>query len=70
MFCIQYLDHDEGSCARWHELSNSRHDTRELTRVMLKRLNATDSEDCCYSYRITEVGSREYYAQPTDSLEY
>ena len=70
MFTIQYLDYDEGSSAMWHELSNSRHETRESAREHLKRIRAIDSEDCSYSYRITEVGSVEYYSQPTDKLEY
>ena len=70
MFCIQCLDHEEGSAARWHELSNSRHDTREATREHLKRIRATDDEWCMYSYRITEVGSDLYYSQPTDEFEW
>jgi hypothetical protein len=70
MFCIQYLDHDEGSCARWNELSNTRHTERQAAREHLRRIRATDAEDSMYSYRITEVDSREYFSQPTDCLEY
>ena len=70
MFCVQFLDHDEGSGARWHEVANSRFETREQAREHLKRLRATDDEWCLYSYRVTEVGSAHYYSQPTDSLEY
>lgn len=70
MFAIQYYDYEEGNGARWNELANSRHSTKELAREHLKRIRATDSEDCMYSYRITEVGSEEYYSQPTDKLEY
>lgn len=70
MFCIQFLDHEEGSCARWNELSNTRHETQEAAREHLKRIRATDDEECLYSYRITEVGSDLYYSQPTDKGEY
>jgi hypothetical protein len=70
MFTIQYLDHEEGSCALWREVKNSRYDTREQARERLKYLRATDDEWCLYSYRIVEVGSDLYYSQPTDKLEY
>ncbi len=72
MFTIQCLDHDEGSGARWFELSNARHETREQAREHLKRIRATDDEWCLcsYSYRITEVDSSAYYHQPTDDYEY
>lgn len=70
MYTIQYLDHEEGSGARWNELSNSRFESRENTREHLKRIRATDDEDCMYSYRVVEVDSPEYYSQPTDCLEY
>jgi hypothetical protein len=70
MFTIQCLDHEDGSGARWFELSNCRHDTREAAREHLKRIRATDDEWCMYSYRIVEVGSDLYYSQPTDVGEY
>lgn len=70
MFVIQYLDHDEGSAARWHDLANTQQLDREAVRGHLKRIRATDDEWCLYSYRIVEVGSALYYSQPTDSLEY
>ena len=70
MFCIQALDHDEGTGARWFELKASRHETREAAREHLKRIRATDDDDCMYSYRVTEVDSAAYYSQPTDALEY
>lgn len=70
MFTIQYLDHDEGSGARWNELSNTRHESRESAREHLKKIRAKDDEWCLYSYRIVEIGSPAYYSQPTDCLEY
>jgi len=70
MFIIQYLDHEEGSGARWRDLVSSRHETRELAREHLKRIRATDDEWCLYSYRIVEIGSDLYYSQPTDKGEY
>lgn len=70
MFTIQALDHEEGSAARWFELKNARHETREEAREHLKRIRATDDEESMYSYRIAEVGSDLYYSQPTDKLEY
>jgi hypothetical protein len=70
MFIIQYLDHEEGSCARWFDLLGSQFQTREQAREHLKRIRASEAEDSMYSYRIVEVGSDEYYSQPTDKLEY
>ena len=70
MFTIQCFDYEEGSGARWFELQNARHETREAAREHLKRIRATDDEWCMYAYRITEVGSEAYYAQPTDKLEW
>lgn len=70
MFAIQYLDHDEGSAARWNELSNSRFESRELARKHIAKLRATDDEWTLYSYRVAEIGSDYYYSQPTDCLEY
>jgi hypothetical protein len=69
-FVIQCLDHEEGCGARWFDLPGSRHETREQAREHLKRIRATDEEDNMYSYRIVEVNSAAYYAQPTDALEY
>jgi hypothetical protein len=47
-------------------------ETREQARMALRTIRAKDSEDeyLSYAYRITEVGSDQYYSQPTDSLEY
>lgn len=72
MFAIQYLDHDEGSAAMWHDLKVPHKPTRDEARAQLKSIRAKDAEDeyLLYSYRITEVGSPEYYSQPTDKLEY
>jgi hypothetical protein len=70
MFTIQALDYDEGSAARWFELKNSRHNTKESAREHLKRIRATEDEDSMYNYRIVKVNSPEYYSQPTDKLEY
>lgn len=72
MFTIQVLDHEEGSGARWSELSNARHETKELTRAYLRKIRASYDEwnDDMYSYRIVEVDSTEYYSQPTDKGEY
>ena len=72
MFAIQYLDHDEGSCARWNEFRPPCHfETREQARAYLKAIRAKEmGEWCLYSYRIAEVGSELYYSQPTDALEY
>lgn len=70
MYTIQFLDHEEGSAARWNEVNNSRFETREETRERLKKLRAQDDEWCLYSYRIVEVGSDLYYSQPTDKAEY
>ena len=69
-WCIQYRDYEEGNCAMWHELANSRHDTQEAARTHLRRIRATDSEENMCAYRITIVDSDEYYSQPTDKLEY
>lgn len=70
MFTIQCLDHEEGSGARWFELPHARHETREAAREHLRRIRATDSEECLYSYRVVEVGSTLFYSQPTDCLEW
>lgn len=70
MFCIQYRDLDEGNGALWSELSNSRHEDKIQARMHLDRIRATDSEESLCQYRITEIGSDEYYSQPTDRLEY
>lgn len=72
MFTIQCFDYDEGSCARWHDLTMPYFETREQARMALRTIRAKDSEDeyLSYAYRITEVGSDQYYSQPTDSLEY
>jgi hypothetical protein len=70
MFCIQYMDYEEGSVGVWNELSNTRHETREAAREHLKRIRATEDEECLYVYRVTEVGSDLYYSQLTDKGEY
>lgn len=70
MFAIQYLDHAEGSAARWNDVSLGPFETRDEARETLKHIRATEPEDSMYSYRITEVGSELYYSQPTDKLEY
>lgn len=71
MFCIQYLDYEDGNGARWNELLGTRHETRDATREHLKRIRAQyDDTECLYSYRIVEVDSDLYYSQPTDKGEY
>jgi len=70
MFAIQCLDHEEGTGARWFDLKNASFDTREDARDHLRTIRLLQDETCLYSYRITEVGSEAYYAQPTDVLEY
>lgn len=70
MFAIQYLDYDEGTAARWNDVLGARHETREQARTHLKTIRAKDDEWCLYIYRITEVGTPEYYSQPTDAAEY
>jgi hypothetical protein len=72
MFCIQFMDHEEGSMMRWREVLNTRHETRDATREHLKQIRKQDDEDpyLLYSYRVVEVGSNQYYSQPTDALEY
>ena len=73
MFCIQALDHEEGTGARWFDLKGilSGFSTRQEAREWLSRAKeAWGDSDCLYSYRIVEVGSPEYYSQPTDALEY
>lgn len=69
MFTIQAIDHEEGSGARWFELRNGRHESRDQAREHLKRIRATDDEWCMYSYRIAEVDSPLFYSQPDDSFE-
>lgn len=70
MFTIQYRDLEEGNGAMWRELSNTRHESKDDARMHLRRIRATDDEECLNQYRITEVGSSEYYSQPTDKLEW
>jgi len=73
MFCIQFLDHEEGSGARWHDLGDTHLDTREQCRSLLRRIReaeANSNDEYLLSYRIVEVGSDAYYSQPTDKLEY
>ena len=70
MYCVQCLDHEEGSAARWFELRNSRFESRDDARAFARKCRETDDEYCLYSYRVTEVGSPHYYSQPTDSGEY
>ena len=70
MFAIQFLDHEEGSCAMWADLKIAPFDTREAAKKALSKIRSDDDEWCLYSYRITEVGSELYYSQPTDALEY
>lgn len=70
MFCIQCRDLEEGSAARWFELSNSRHETRDAARQHLRKIRETQDEESLCLFRITEVGSDEYYSQPTDKGEY
>jgi hypothetical protein len=69
-FAIQFMDYDEGSCARWQDVSLGPFETKEEARETLKHLRATEPEDSMYAFRITEVGSEQYYSQPTDKLEY
>ena len=69
-FIVQFLDHEEGSAARWHDIKGSRHETREDARTFLRRCREDDDEWCLYSYRVVEEGSPLYYSQPTDKLEY
>lgn len=73
MFAIQYLDHDEGTAARWNDLNVPHQETHELARHLLRTIRKKHDDgfiENMYSYRITEVGSDEYYSQPTDKLEY
>lgn len=70
MFCIQAFDYEEGSAARWFDLQDTNRETRDEVRTLLKDRRRSDPDDCMYSYRIVEVGSGEYYSQPTDKLEY
>lgn len=70
MFAIQYLDHEEGSAARWRNVCLNRFAVREDARDKVRKMRAADDEYCLYSYRIAEVGSPLYNSQPTDALEY
>jgi len=75
MFCIQFLDHEEGSAARWSERLCTRRPTIEAVRELLRNIrreemSATDYGQILCSYRIVEVDSDAYYSQPTDKLEY
>ena len=70
MFAIQYLDHDEGSAARWNNVSIGHFNSRDEARIKLRAMRAQDDEWCSYSYRITEVNSEFYYSQPTDAAEW
>lgn len=75
MWTLQALDHEEGSGARWFELENCRRDTREEVRdIMRNRMRQWNErypdEVCMFAYRIVEVGTSGFYAQPTDALEY
>ena len=67
---IQALDHEEGSAARWFELKNARRESRDEARKLLRTIRANEGEDSMYSYRIVEVGSMQFFSQPTDALEY
>jgi hypothetical protein len=69
MFVVQFLDHEEGSRAMWRNILREPFDTRDNARVYLHHCRATDDEHCLYSYRIVEIGSAQYYSQPTDALE-
>lgn len=73
MWAIQYLDHDEGSCARWNDLNVPHQETHELARNLLRTIRKKYDDgfmENSYSYRIAEVGSELYYSQPTDKFEY
>ena len=67
---LQRFDHEEGSAARWHEVKNCRRETRDEVRALLLTLRRYEGEDSMFSYRITQVGSYEFFSQPTDALEY
>lgn len=70
MFCIQWRILEEGFGAQWSELSNTRHESRIDARRHLIAIRETDDIENLNQYRITKVGSPEYYSQPTDKLEY
>lgn len=71
MFAIQAFDYEEGSGARWYNLAGHTYETRESARDAVKAIRRQqEGEECLLSYRVTEVGSRLYYSQPTDALEY
>jgi hypothetical protein len=67
---VQCLDLEEGSGALWHDVS--RHDTESQARTYartLRQLNDGSDESLC-RFRVAEYGTRAYYSQPTDKLEY
>lgn len=70
MFCIQWRTLEEGFGARWSEMANARHETIQSAREHLRQIREIDNPEYLNQYRITEVGSNAYYAQPTDRLEY
>lgn len=70
-FAIQYLDHEEGSAARWHNVVGAIFDHKDDARRRVAEYRANDEiDEYLYSYRVTEIGSPRYYSQPTDDLEW
>jgi len=71
-FCIQSRDLEEGSFARWRDLRTG-FPSRQAAHLSLIRIREEEAQGYVESlceFRITEVGSDAYYAQPTDALEY
>ena len=72
-FAIQCRDLDEGNGALWYDLSTVTYSTRAEAREMIDHFRKMDEDsgfESLITFRIVEVGSAEYYSQPTDALEY
>ena len=73
MFAIQCRDLDEGNGALWHNLSGITYPSRDEARQVISGFRTMDEDsglESLLTFRIVEVGSAEYYSQPTDALEY
>ena len=70
-WCVQVRDLEEGNSAMWHEKPNTQRDTEHDARAIARELRRVAYEsEALLLFRVTEVDSAQYYAQPTDVLEY
>lgn len=69
MWTIQMRDLEEGNGATWRDYGVQFYDKSDTVKA-LRKIRACQEEESLLTFRIVEVGSDNYYSQPTDALEY